>query len=74
MVMFVQTKDRPQGDYTYRLKSGMQIAAPETVIEIQADGDELLYIEKQFKNLPSTTNRVVRWHGEFARFIAYNLR
>jgi hypothetical protein len=42
------------------------------VIEVQADGDELLHITQRFTNLPMTNGRVVRWFGDHARFIVAN--
>jgi hypothetical protein len=42
-------------------------------ITLQADGDELEYIRHNFSNVPIANKRVVRWHGEFARFIATNM-
>ena len=44
------------------------------VVEVQADGHEFAYIEKYFHTIPMVTNtRVVRWFGDYAKFIAYNL-
>jgi hypothetical protein len=44
------------------------------VVDIQADGDELQAVYRQFRNLPEAPyNRVVTWTGDFARFIALNL-
>jgi hypothetical protein len=44
-------------------------------VEIQADGDELDEIYLQFPNIPQANkSRVVNWTGDFARFIALNLR
>jgi hypothetical protein len=41
---------------------------------VQADGDELDYILRNFKNIPVSTNvTVVRWFGDVAKFIAANL-
>ena len=46
----------------------------EQVEEIQADGDELDHIKTNFTNLPMANHRrVVRWSGEFARFILSHL-
>jgi len=46
----------------------------ETVIDIQADGDELDYIHDFFTNLPSRPKaRVVVWLAPFAQFIYDNL-
>jgi hypothetical protein len=44
------------------------------VTMIQADGDELDLILRFFKNLPWRENRrVLRWPGDLARFIAFNM-
>ena len=40
-----------------------------SVIEIQADCDELEYIRRHFTGIPFHTGRVVKWTGEFAKFI-----
>lgn len=42
-------------------------------IFVQADNDELELIRRQFSNIPMTTNRVVRWSGSDAWFIANNI-
>jgi hypothetical protein len=44
------------------------------VVEVQADGDELLFIATQFRNIPMALKpSVVRWFGDDAKFIAANL-
>lgn len=44
------------------------------VSEVQADGDELLWIERNFRNLPiHNTSPVQRWFGEHAKFIVAHL-
>lgn len=44
------------------------------VIEIQADGDELAYIERHFTNLKTVPGaRSVNWFGDDAKFIVKNL-
>jgi hypothetical protein len=46
------------------------------VTHVQADGDELMHVAIRFMNLPftvNTTNSVVRWYGDHAKFIAGNL-
>ena len=46
----------------------------ENVIEVQADCDELTYIEMNFGNIPiARKKRVVKWTGDFAVFIYNNL-
>jgi len=40
------------------------------VVEVQADGHELLYIRKNFRQLPDCPEKgVVVWRGDFAQFI-----
>lgn len=36
---------------------------------LQADGDELEYIQSMFQNIPLTSNKVQKWRGDFAAFI-----
>lgn len=44
------------------------------VLSVQADCDELEYIELKFKNLPMVNDeRVVEWFGDHAKFIARHL-
>ncbi len=42
--------------------------------EVQADGDELEKIRRNFSNIPMSSARVVRWHGDIARFIVSNFK
>lgn len=50
------------------------VEAIQSVIEVQADGDELTHLHKQFDNIPFRLNsRVNRWFGDHAKFIAANL-
>ena len=44
------------------------------VVEIQADGDELELIKKNFTNLPGSKGPIIRWYGDHAKFIAANLK
>ena len=46
------------------------------VCKLQADGDELDFILYSFVNIPHPVNsqKVVKWHGDMARFIVDNLR
>lgn len=54
----------------------------EEIDYIQADGDELLAIAKNFMlgeinpqiTIPMSNRRGVRWYGEMAKFIYYNIR
>ena len=44
------------------------------VESVQADGDELEYIMKNFAGIPTcVNNRVVSWYGDHAKFIVGNL-
>ena len=46
----------------------------ETVLEVQADNDELEHIREKFPLVPyPKNNSVVRWFGDMAKFIAHNL-
>lgn len=45
---------------------------PGTVLEIQADGDELGRILMQCQNIPRTNSAVQRWFGDMAEFILFN--
>ncbi len=49
----------------------MRLNAPD-VVEVQADGDELEHIRREFRNLPGRSARVVRYYGDHAKFIAGN--
>ncbi len=45
------------------------------IIEVQADGDELVYIRRNYSNLPLAHSLVaVRYYGDHAKFIVGNLR
>ena len=47
----------------------------EQITEVQADGDELLYIKHTFTNLPMHISRVVQsWYGDTAKFIVGNIK
>ena len=41
---------------------------------IQADGDELEYILRKFENIPHNDARIQVWYGEWAIYIAANLK
>ena len=51
---------------------GNQVSS--TALEVQADGDELELIRRDFSNIPMTTSRVVRWEGDIAAFIVANIK
>ena len=44
------------------------------VVEVQADGDELMHIFNNFTNIPwpNKSKRVVVWYGDMAKFIVEN--
>jgi hypothetical protein len=43
------------------------------VLVVQADGDELEFIYREFANIPHGRGGVVMWYGDMAKFIAGNL-
>jgi hypothetical protein len=44
------------------------------VVEVQADGTELIHIQNNFSNVPFHNSKSVqRWFGAMAQFIAHNL-
>ena len=43
-------------------------------MEVQADGHELEAIKNQINGIPFSTHRVQRWYGDYAHFIASNLK
>ncbi len=43
------------------------------VFEVQADGQELLYIVSRMSNIPYSSKSVQRWFGDMAKFIACSL-
>lgn len=58
--------------YTWNVQNKYDCFAT-TVEYISADGDELAYIERWFKNLPICPEFSV-WEGEMANFIHANLK
>ncbi len=44
-----------------------------TIDSIEADGEHMSYIQRNFKNIPLTTGRSCLWHGSDAMFIMNNL-
>lgn len=53
---------------------------PPPVTKVEANGDELAYVLKWFKNLPIALDprdgKILEdqvWHGDFAKFIAHHL-
>ncbi len=45
-------------------------ASPYHVFEIQADCDELIFIKYHCRGIRLTDERVIRWYGDEAKFIA----
>ena len=44
------------------------------VVEVVADGDELIYLESNFKNLPTCLySKRTHYYGDHAKFIVGNL-
>lgn len=50
---------------------------PEEVVQVAADGDELIHIAQSFKNVPLpshiTGHTQAIWYGDMAKFIVANL-
>lgn len=64
----------PAKAFEWHVGEGRPGVNMEQVEEIQADGDELEHIKSNFTNLPMANHvHVVRWSGEFARFILNHL-
>jgi hypothetical protein len=62
------------GDFTWHVGSPTPWTVTKTTdCWVQADGDELVAIVRQFGNIPMHSGRVVTWRGETARFILENL-
>jgi hypothetical protein len=61
----------PCGRWAFREK--ILAKSPFSAFEVQADGHELGKIGRQIAGIPTTGHRVVRWHGDFAKFIIANL-
>ncbi len=55
-------------------KSALKDVQVSTVTEVQADGDELRWVLDNITGIPTNKNRVVRWFGDHAKFIAGSLR
>lgn len=58
--------------YKHHIGQKIQLNS-ETVVEIQADCDELEFIKRNFTNIRMCTSRVVTFLNEDAKFIAHNL-
>ena len=59
---------------SHHVDGGYRHPSPATVVEVQADCDELEAIQSQIKDLPHSTHAVQRWYGDHAKFIAGNLK
>lgn len=64
---------RSNGNVTEHNVTNLNILTPNDTIELQASGLELDFIRRHFTNIPITDSTIVRWHGEYAKFIANNL-
>jgi hypothetical protein len=75
MALYITCKDNREVQWhvgSTTLRSAHEWPSP--VTDVQADGDELDYIINNFPNLPYPKHkRVVRWDGDLAKLIAYNL-
>jgi hypothetical protein len=62
---------------TYQWHVGEPTPFPKEVRELQADGDELAFIDRRINescdNVPQFCGAVVSWFGDTAKFIWYNL-
>lgn len=71
-MMFIVSKGYP--DKSWHVGDRAPNLSPDVVMEIQADGDELEYIKRNFTNVPfHNSRRVMYWFGEMAQFIFANL-
>ena len=77
MMYITVQKNAPHGEkkelYWHVGERKPSLDTHETVIEIQADGDELDHVRKIYVNLPQASGRVVLWKDPFAQFIYDNL-
>ncbi len=77
MAGYVVTKDE---EHEFHMGEGKIVALQDTlksseVLELQMDCDELYAVIAQFHSVPLPVRKnVVRWFGEMARFIFFNLR
>jgi hypothetical protein len=74
-MMFFVLKDQSDDDNGQSWHTGDIVPKidPNTLDYIQADGHELNHIIANFPNLPFARRDVVKFTGEFARFIYVNL-
>jgi hypothetical protein len=69
MLYFVDSKGAEKGWHV-----GNRKPLVNQCVEVQADGDELMYILNNMRNLPhSITMSVIVWKGELAQFIYDNI-
>jgi len=71
--MYICRKDKPDLHWHIGEPTPIQSNLIHDVWMIQADGDELNYIEHRFWNVRWAKSSVVRWYGEDAIFIVGNL-
>ncbi len=72
-MMYICRKDKP--DLHWHIGESVEDNLIHDIWMVQADGDELVYIETRFINLRNVRRtRVVRWYGDDAVFIVGNLR
>lgn len=72
MLYFV-TSDKKEITWHTGEKNPLSLENRRDIVEIQADGDELEYIQSKFTNIPMSTNRVINWYGDIAKFITNNM-
>jgi len=76
MALYVTTNSSPSLDFPHYIGNTYpKFDDPNfitTVVEVQADSDELERILNKFNNIPYCKSRVVRWTGDYARFILSN--
>jgi hypothetical protein len=70
-MLYITYEDK---ETTWHINESIDKNTAAKITEIQADGDELAFIQQSFSNIPMPLHRrVVRWYGEIARFIIVNL-
>lgn len=73
MALYFCTKSETGCWYIGQTLSPAFVTMLKSVVEVQADGDELEFIKESFTNIPFSVRNHIIWKGEFARFIAENL-
>lgn len=72
-MLYLNLNNKPHYPISWYVGKKLDNFDPSQVGAVQVDGDEKVYIEDMFPNLPQSRARVVIYEGEFARFIATNL-